>query len=1199
MRPWTFTTRVFIPLAILAMLAGCGGGGSSKISGTSGGSGGTGSTGAGGLVTSFGGVTPAGALNQYGKYAFTASAVDSDSARSVASFSWTFGDNTGTLSAPASGGSCSISHRFQASGALSVTVTAVDDQGHLGNVVTVPETVVAVTTPVSATIVSPTTATSLPVSIPGSVQTSFTVTAATTAPNATIGAANLDFYPGESGATIGTIVDNGGGSFTIPVIYQAASAAGSRIVTPTLTVSDSLGNSSAQVAFAAVTIATTSSNHPATVTITTPASSSTKAFTSKAVALTFNLADLDGDPVSYTVDWGDGTKADTGSTGTSPTGTGGVIVSLTHPYADSFASAPNANPATATVTVTANDSKTPSGSLNAASTQFVVAYNSYPTAAITSPQASGTLPTPTDLATGTVAGLVNPPTANSPQLVVIPILGQLSFNGAGTLPGSGDTALTYKWTFQNGTPATSTSANAGQVAFNGVAGKLTPCLVTFTVIDAFGRPSSGAPGANVHTFEKWVIVDGTNTQNFSLDFLYRQMGDGNIVASLNPVTTSANGLGATIEIFQDGISSSWAVQSASQASVIAPVRSNLPFNVLIPGFGNDPISYVLQIPNAPTGNFEDDTLVPDNPLPGGGGFSFQFPNATAAPWNPSLRIVTGQGFAPEGQTAANTTLFGTVNLNLIIGLTPVNSRWVDRLSVPLKDSTGAIQWEQDSNFVFAIPSILAYQYFAEWPVVPLTVDSLTVDNTDLKSITEGKPADMGFNLSYTTYTGDASNSQTFTTTQLQAFRVPSDSTTPYNLSNIAGAGWLTPSCTSALTPTTVPIGVPAFFNNMVYGTVGAAPLKGGLQDLPIPYDPNDPTKAPKAANYLRRLNGTRSVFSYSEYLWSKVWARPLVLNSAQLNYVDTGGLGGYTHFRYSNPPAWPKFVSSTGIVDDNSQFDLTAAGGPAFDNSSPVLVNDPVHAPSSTGVGRFFWTAYTPIYNAEGGAVISRTWLANGSTPPTTISGQNGVDAAAAFGFVPPQDTLVDKRGRNADGSLNGQNSGGYRVNWYNATQDSNGDPVQPDFWVVELNNGTAKVHFMLPAGYPTTQAPNAQVLTDAHKYLPSGHTFAAGPATTGGVVTDAVAPGYCWFDVPQELRPAAGTQPQITVFALKAILRNNAIPGARRLNRTEWIDSIKTATAQISILPNGSDVSYAHTIPFRYPWDIVVVNGPNTNVAE
>jgi len=1208
MRPWTFTTRVLVPLALLGLFAGCGGGGSSV---------GGGPTTTPTLVTAM--VAPSGPLNEYAPYTFTASAVDSSPGRTVASFNWTFSDKAGITNVPAVAAACQITHNFQTAGTFTVTANAVDDQGTSGTAASKSVTVVTAVSPVTVTVTSPAGPTTLQAQIPGTVQTSFTVSVVDTAGGATVGASNLVLNPGESSAVVGTVVDNGGGSFTIPVIYQSAATSGSRTVNPTVYASDSLGNYSAQAAVPAVTIVTSKLNHPATVTITTPAINPINAFTSKQVNLVFTLADLDGDVVGYTVDWGDGTPTSTGTTGAQKT-LGGVSIPLTHTYADSFASNANPNPNTATVTVTANDSNTPAALLNSATTKFVVTYNTYPTATILSPQASGTLPTPAQLPSGTVPGLVNPPTATSPDLVVVPILGQLTFNGVGTLPGSGDSPITYKWTFQNGIPSTASAANAGQVVFNGVAGQLTPCLVTFTVTDFFGRASSGAPGANVHTYEKWVIVDGTNTQDFNLTFLYRQMGDNNTVASLAPVTTPGNGYGATVQIYQDGISSSWQLQSGNVAQATIPVRSNLPFHVLIPPTGADTLSYALRIPNAPTGQYADGTLVTNVSgllAANAAGFGFQFPTAVAAPWNPVLQIVTGQGFAPEGSAAANQTLIGTVSNAMIIGPTPVNSRWLDRLSVPLTDPDGAIQWEQDTNYVAEFGSVLTYENFAEWPMVPLTVDSFQLDASDVNSTVQGKPADMGFNVNYATYANsDTQTSQTFMATELQAYRVPADSSDPYNLSNIGGVGWGKASCTAALNPTPVNASVPTFFNKMIYNPVGAAALSGGLQGLTIPYDPNDPAKTPlkKASYYIRNFNGIRSIFSYSEYIWSNVWARPMVLNSAQLSYLDTAViLGTFPHFRYSSPAAWPKFLATPGIVPDNSQFDLTAVGGPAFDNSVPVGIGGAT--PSSTGVGRFYWTAYTPSYNSSGGAVISRTWLANGVNPPTSFPTASATgDATSALGFVPPQDTVVDKRGRNADGTLNGLDYGGYRVTWSNPTLDASGNPVPPDFWAVQLttaasnsNPSATTVHFMLPGGYPSaasglTNAQMAQslVLTDAPSFLPSGNNLATGPATSAGVVTDTVAPGYCWFDVPPELRPITGIQPTITVFALKAILRNNAVAGARAINRTEWLDAIKTATAQIKVVPSSAqDISNAHKVPFRYPWDIVVVNGPATTVAQ
>ena len=79
--------------------------------------------------------------------------------------------------------------------------------------------------------------------------------------------------------------------------------------------------------------------------------------------------------------------------------------------------------------------------------------------------------------------------------------------------------------------------------------------------------------------------------------------------------------------------------------------------------------------------------------------------------------------------------------------------------------------------------------------------------------------------------------------------------------------------------------------------------------------------------------------------------------------------------------------------------------------------------------------------------------------------------------------------------------------------------------------------------------------------------------------------------------------QPMITVFALKAILKNNAVSGARALNRTEWLDAIKTATATIKVdagrpAAAKSDMQYVYKVPFNYAWDIVIANSPCTLVA-
>ena len=149
---------------------------------------------------------------------------------------------------------------------------------------------------------------------------------------------------------------------------------------------------------------------------------------------------------------------------------------------------------------------------------------------------------------------------------------------------------------------------------------------------------------------------------------------------------------------------------------------------------------------------------------------------------------------------------------------------------------------------------------------------------------------------------------------------------------------------------------------------------------------------------------------------------------------------------------------------------------------------------------------------------------------------------------------------------------------------------MAPDFWAVQLVSGGSSQIFLLSASYPRITAPTLgdSLVTDLAVYLPSTESTYQ--------PNDLAGPGYCWFDVPPELRPAAGAT--VTVFALKSILKNNPVPGARMINRSEWLEAVKTVTASISTVPNGNDVSFAHKIPFRYPWDIVVVNGPAVPVA-
>lgn len=1161
-----------LPVALGAILAGCGGG--SKV-------GGDGGVRRGNTLPTITQVyySPGDAtLKRYSVYTFQATASDPDIGDAITKYEWDFGDSGGqTVLTTGS----TVNHSFILSGTQTVKVRAYDSSNAPGEYFAGTVAVDSSPSPIDVVFTNPTSALTAQADPGGGVNIAFTVKVTSTG-SGSIGLSNVAFNPGDANATIIQSTANGGGSYSFTVRYNGASTAGTRVATPSVKVTDSTGVSSDQVSGPSITINTLAgANNRPTITITNPAGTTVSAFTSKDVTLAFTLTDLDNDTLTYTVDWGDGTAVTTGTaTGTAT----GSAQTLTHNFPDSFTSSTRS----VLLRVNATDSRSVNGTAIEQTRTFNVTFNTYPTATITTPQASGTLPSTAELPSNSGIGLFNPPGANDPDLVVIPSGGKVRFNGAGTPPGSGEASLTYAWTFQGGVPSTSNVANPGEVVFSANAGTIVPYLVELKVTDVFGRASSAAAGASKKAYRKWIIVDGTHTQSFNLSLLYRLKADNNAVASLSPVRTSANGLGAVMTIFQDGLSNTYAISDPSgQAQVQVPVRSNLPFYVQIPGFGADTTGYLMRIPNAPTGPFADPTL---GTALDATRSSFGFENATA-PYNPTLRLVTSQGFAPENSAAPERRLQGYVNGSLVIGPTPANTRWLDRLSIPLdaSDSLGALnQWVQTSNVVYSFTGLRGNQSYAEWMsfLVAPTTNSLAEAPVADPTTTAGTPANMGFVLDAPKYTADNVKADTFAAKAFQAFRVPGGVTDPYD---ITLSGSTDPASTALLKPTRMDSGVSAMFSQAVYGAPGIQPFSGGIQGVPVPYDANDPDRKPYE-NRTYFFAPTRTVFSMSEYLWSKVWSRPLVLNQASLSYLTP--IAGFPYFRHSAPTEWPKL---SGIAPDNSAFDLTATGGPVFDASSPVAVGG--GTPSSTGVGRFFWAAYAPYYNSATGAAISRTWLADDLTaqPPLTVTGGTG-DAVNIFGFAPPLDTVVDKRGRNANGSLNGSSTGGYRVTWYNPTKDSDGNPVPPDFWVVELRT-TSTQHFLLPGSFPVgTQSTSDLILTDARKYLPSGRSAADGPATNG---SDTVAPGYCWFDIPVELRPApSGGTASIIVYGVKAILKNNPAPGARVLSRPDWIDAIKTASATMRMLPGGVNVNNAHKIPFNYHWDIVVVNGPLTLVA-
>jgi hypothetical protein len=1125
-------------------------------------------------------------LLQYKSYSFSASAADLNIGGAITEFQWDFGDGT-KLVRPATlangQATDAYAYAYATSGNFTVSVVSKNAAGLLSTASTRAVTVSTAPSPLTVAFTAPAGPVTINPPLGGSYSLAFDVHV-TNAGTGTISAGGVVLTSGDAGSIQAAPVDLGSGDWRITVTYPAG-VLGSRTVTPSVRVQDSNGVSSAVTTGPVVTIKTVALvNSPPVINLTTPATDNTVSWTSKPFSLGFTLNDADNDPVTYTVDWGDGQPVSSPAT---PTGdfVAGVPVSVTHTYADAFTSTSKG----VTITVTASDNRS-----TVTKTRLVtVKFNALPTATIITPQASGTAPT------GLQAGI-------TPPYVVIPRNGRLTFAGSSTLPGSQD-PVTTSWTFPGGAPSTFTGDAPGDVTFGGTQGVITPAAVIYSVKDAFGRTV---------TATKLVLVDGINTQQFTLSFQYRQKSDNNGVAVLAPVVTAANGLGAAVQVFQDGQANTYQVQDQAQlagakATVSIPVRSDLPFYIKIPSFGGDTNGYMMRIPNAPTGPYADPalgtTLDPNSTVS-----NFGFQNS-AAPLNPTLNIVTAQGFAAENAVTNLRTINGATSL--FGGTSPANERWLSRLSVPVSDVAtsalpGAWAWSSQPT-VTNTGGFSAYQAFADWAVMLKTL--ATSDPT-----APGKSGDLEFKLDYETYKTSSAVSKSFAASAMQAFRVPKGVTSPYDLDN---AGWGRASALSDLNPTPVDGSIPFFFKNAAFGAVGNSTLAGGLQGLSIPYDPTDTAdRVVMPAPTSRDFSNIVRLFGYSEYLWTKVWSWPLVLNTALLNSPDTESLSAYGHFRFSDPlhatptPShWPSVL--TGISpSDPSSFSLNANGGTDFDPSgSPVGDTTVAGAPSAKASGHFYWTVFSPFYSSSGASIIARTWLAQGTNlsdptvtypgqPPTLFSG-GATDATSAFGFVPPQDTVVDKRTRKLDGTIDYSVSSlnGYRVNWFNPTKDASGNPVAPDFWVIELNVGGTKSHFMLPGNFPasypavTVDPATMPILTDARTVLlhPADSTPLSGKAV--------VAPGYCWFDVPLELRPPTGSATTtLTVYAVKSVLSNHAPAGARPLNRPEWIEAIKTASAAISLKTNaGIDLSNVYKIPFNYYWDIVITNGPITTVAQ
>jgi len=333
------------------------------------------------------------------------------------------------------------------------------------------------------------------------------------------------------------------------------------------------------------------------------------------------------------------------------------------------------------------------------------------------------------------------------------------------------------------------------------------------------------------------------------------------------------------------------------------------------------------------------------------------------------------------------------------------------------------------------------------------------------------PTEMGFVVDYPKYgvpDQTSAKSTVLFTDQLQAFRVPKGISDSYDLDT---AGWST-TLTSFTNETAPSLSLltqgPSQFQSWFASAPGSLPLQGGINGLSIPYDKNTENRVPQAPS-VRNHGQLREIFTYSEYLWSTVWSRPLVLNTSRLSWVDTMTSSGWhiadwPFFSNSQPTtSWP---SKNHVSPDDSSFTMNVTEGGTFDASAPVGSGDP--APSAKGVGRFYWTAYTPTYSASPGEVIARTWLADGTgtqQPAVTFpTASSSGDATSALGFVVPQDVVVDKRARDAYGMATGNPTGGYRIMWFNPTKDASGAVVPPDFWVIEFDvNGGRKTHYLLP----------------------------------------------------------------------------------------------------------------------------------------
>lgn len=428
---WHRVLTITVAVALLGAISGCGGG--QSVTNTA------------GLdkpnnppVASLLGYTPLDApLVRYKVYTFQASAVDPDIGDSITKYEWDFGDGSDPVQTTAP----TVTHLYAnvVTGGSQVTpkVRAYDNHNAAGAYATRTLSLDSSASPIVAAFKLPAGPISVQADPSGGVQVTFQIQVTSAAPG-TISLTGMTFNPGDTRASVTSQTDLGNGLYSFLVRYLGDAAPGTRIATPTILVKDSGGVPSETTTGPQITINTLSlANHAPVISVTEPITPTSQGYTAKPVTLAFTITDEDGDVVGYSVNWGDGTA--TTESSTSGDTKAGVQVTLTHSFPDTFTSSSR----NSTVVINATDGRSNNGSAVAQTRTFTISFNSFPTAAITSPQASANLPSTTDLPSNPALGLVNPPGPSDPDILVIPSGGKLKFDGTFTLPGSQDAIQDY------------------------------------------------------------------------------------------------------------------------------------------------------------------------------------------------------------------------------------------------------------------------------------------------------------------------------------------------------------------------------------------------------------------------------------------------------------------------------------------------------------------------------------------------------------------------------------------------------------------------------------------------------------------------------------------------------------------------------------------------------------------------------------